>query len=385
MNKKVTKFGGSSLATAKNILKAQAIVKSDSLRRFIVVSAPGKLPSNANCKNITVKNQDLENTKVTDLLIDAYTEMCSGKQQENTSLSSLNKVITRFEKLATELDIDIESELERTIDEIDINRCNRDFVVSRGEYLTAVLFAKLLNYRFVDASKLIILNKNGRVNETKTQAKFEKFYNQIDHTQGIVIGGFYGRGPDYKIKLMERGGGDYSGAIAATSINAKSYEVFTDTNGVQTANPAIVANTQTISHIDFSTLHKLAKGGASVIFPDCLPLLRRNNIPLVIDNTFNPHTNFTTVTQKKQHGIFSQSYFSITYTVQANVNKSTADILCIFNKIKFPYEILKDLLKDFDVYITSFKVGEFKLITNTKYSDLVIKKLHEYFAQFLSK
>jgi len=363
MSIKVTKFGGTSLATTENILKAKAIVQSDKTRRFIVVSAPGKIIG-------------MKSSKVTDLLIDAYTEMCLN--QKTSISSSLGKVIEKFETLASELNVDIDAELERTLDEIEINKCNRDFVISRGEYLMGILFARILGYRFVDATKLIVLNKNGRVNEEKTRLRFQKFFQNTSLSEGIVMGGFYGCEVDGKIKLMERGGGDYSGAIAATCTNACLYEIFTDTNGVQTANPAIVQNTKTISRIDFSKLYKLAKGGASVIFPDCLPLLSKHSIPLVIDNTLDPHVNFTVVSDKKLCPPFTDKWFSLTYKTHSNINKNTTEVLCICNKLKISHEEIKKLLSAYEAHILQFKATEFTILIDTILTEVIIKKLHDF-------
>ena len=363
---KVVKFGGSSLATSGSILLAKNIVESDPARKFIIVSAPGRAEG--------------FNRKVTDLLIETYAQLC---YQETSK--SLEEVITRFENLGLELGVDIEAELERCVDEIYINKCNRDFVVSRGEYMMALLFSKLVGYRFVDATRLIIIKKNGKADEQATKERFSKLGR--DHlAEGIVIGGFYGCCQGGGVKLFPRGGSDYSGAIAAALLPSKRYENFTDTYGVQTANPAVVSNTQTIPRLDYKTLHKLSLAGASVIYPECLPLLKKYNVPMIIDNTFDPFKKFTTVSNSMETGtLVGSSFFCITYETKQNINKHMAQVLCIYNEIHFNPSKLEKALEAFEVYLTTYKKkctgGEFSLLASASQVEPVVQKLHKMLAE----
>ena len=359
---KVIKFGGSSLATAERILIARNIVLSDTARRFVVVSAPGKFG---------------ETSKVTDLLIQAHTQLCISGQSD-----SLNQVIKRFENLGAELDVDISHELDRCLDEAHINNCSRDFIISRGEYLMGILFAKLLGFRFVDATRLITIKANGKVDEAATRKKFGKFVSS-GSDRGIVIGGFYGQlvGSNPTVKTFSRGGSDYSGAIAAVMLGARTYENFTDTYGVQTANPAIVGDTATIWRLDYGTLHRLADAGASVIYPECLPLLRRYSVPMVVDNTMDAGRRYTTVTQDKP----AEPFFSITYQTQSNINKHTATVLVVYHQVPFDVRALFKILAGLDVYLTGFQgrgrtSGDIHLLSTTEHLDEVVKKLHNHFS-----
>ena len=356
---KVVKFGGTSLASAQNILMAKKIIDADPKRRFIVVSAPGRIDASA------------EGKKITDLLIETHTQLCYSDESK-----SLEKVAKRFEDISAGLGVDISQELERTLDEIGINRCKRDFVVSRGEYLMAILMAKLLDFRFVDASRLIILRPDSRVDMTATKIAFEDFKRTLG-TRGVVVGGFYGRDASGRIKTMKRGGSDYSGAIAASLLKASEYENFTDVGGVQTANPSIVNETKTIHHLDYNTLHKLSLAGASVIFPDCLPLLKRHKIPLTIDNTMNPFRTFTSITNKQA----TCPFFSITYETKQNISKHLVEIFCIFHRIPIDFEDLRKTLCGHDIVLSSFIIkpkqsGEFTLFCETENLKDILNKLH---------
>jgi len=315
----------------------------------VVVSAPGK------CADF--------GRKITDLLIDTHAQLCFQDECDSCDI-----VFGRFEKLAYDLGVDIDAELQRTREEVLINKCDYDFVVSRGEYLMSVLFARLVGYQFLDAANFVVIKKNGECDVDATRRNFAR----LDKSGHYVMGGFFGRGENGGIKTFSRGGSDYSGAIAAVCHGADIYEVFTDTYGVQTANPAIVKNTRTVSEIDYSTLHTLCKGGASVIFPNCVPLLKSHNMPLKVDNTMDAGVQNTIVTQAKSRDPF----FSITYETRQNINKDTAEILCVLYKIKFPLSRLRELLYDYEVYLIEFSCTQFRLLAPVDGLKKVLNILH---------
>ena len=86
-----------------------------------------------------------------------------------------------------------------------------------------------------------------------------------------------------------RGGSDYSGAIIGQSLNAKEVWIWTDVDGVMTADPRLVENAQSIPELSFREVSELAYYGASVLHPKTMRPCIENNIPLRIKNTFNPN------------------------------------------------------------------------------------------------
>jgi aspartate kinase len=238
---KVTKFGGTSLATAANIRRAASIVSSDTARRFVVVSAAGR--------------RFRGDIKVTDLLIE------------------------RFGNLADELGV---SDL-------------RDFFVSRGEDFMARLFSRVIGFTYLDAADFVVIKRGGLANIAATKRNFDRYFQTHSREGGVVMGGFYGRTTGGQIRTFPRGGGDYSGAVAAVCLAAEKYEVFTDTYGVMTADPNRDPTAVTIPELTFAELFKICDAGAEVVFRDCVPLLARHKISLLVDNTFDPGKHFTNV------------------------------------------------------------------------------------------
>ena len=129
----VAKFGGTSLASAEQFRKVRQIVMADADRRLIVASAPGK--------------RCAEDVKVTDLLLSCYEHAVAGQDFE----ADLRAVSARFDEIirALELDFPLEAELEALRNHLQAGP-QRDYVLSRGEYLNARLLAAWLGYTFVD-------------------------------------------------------------------------------------------------------------------------------------------------------------------------------------------------------------------------------------------
>ena len=315
------------MATAESVLLARNIVMADNTRKFVVVSAPGK---GGEYKH-----------KVTDLLISAYAEL-----QNCDKSKSLESVINRFRRLSEELGVDIRKEISVCFTGIIANKRDRDFVVSRGEYLMAVIFSKVLNFAYIGATSLITIKPNGRVDEAATMCNFKhlRVLDMLEYVPGIVMGGFYGslEGGGGRVKTFARGGGDYSGAIVACMLDACVYENFTDTYGVQSGNPKIVKHAVTIPHLDYALMHKLSKQGAEVIFPECLPLLKKHKIPLIVDNTFDPGKRNTLIDKINVKKKYKDSFFFVTY--KRNGGRGEISIVVGEDKVEDVVSAVHDVL-----------------------------------------
>ncbi len=260
------------MATPTTIKLCRDIVSSNKQPQAIVVSAPGKY--------------GIYQTKITDDLI-RYTK----------GAPLLDSVLTRFDDLASELLNQEQYQafatvLQQTGDAIRKSPNDYNFIVSRGEYLSAKLFALYLGYNFVDAQDILIINPDATIDLDATQRQIK--LHQLKHQIPFVMGGFYGQ-RDGQTALFTRGGSDYTGAILAVLMHASLYKNYTDTNGIQTANPRLVYNTQTIPCLDFDSLDILTHNGAGIIHENVAKLLETYRVPLRVDNTFNPHQLYTEV------------------------------------------------------------------------------------------
>ena len=219
---KVAKFGGTSLADADQFKKVYDIVKNDDERKYIVVSAPGK--------------RFKDDNKITDLLYLTYAHLKFSVPYGPV----LNIIEERFNRIKDELSLntDLDREFKIIRESLD-NKCDEDYIVSRGEYLCAMLMADYLDSDFVDAGDVILFNYDGRVNEGKTRKKLTDL---LSKRNKAIIPGFYGSYPDGSIKTFSRGGSDITGAIISSVMGADIYENWTDVSGFLIADPRIVKN-----------------------------------------------------------------------------------------------------------------------------------------------
>ena len=232
----VCKFGGSSVSSSACFKQIKKIVESDENRKVVVTSAIGKASPDDN--------------KVTDLLYLLYAHVKYKVNYDNI----LNSIKEKY--FAIKNDLGLKIDLEKEFDNIIANlKLGEDYLVSRGEYLTALMLSEYLGYEFVDAKDLIIFDYNGKVNYEKTYQTIAKRY---DGSKKVLIPGFYGAYPNGDIKLFSRGGSDITGSIVARGIGAVKYENFTDVPGFYVANPKIVKNTKLIKEITYNELRELS-------------------------------------------------------------------------------------------------------------------------------
>ena len=265
---KVCKFGGTSMATVASIRQVQSIIESDPMRKFVIVSAPGKRFS--------------EDTKITDMLYSAYAE----KLENGSCRYKIAEIRTRFVELAKELGLSVD--MNKYIDEVEkgINEStSADYAASRGEYLSAVIMSEVLGFKMLDAADVIKFKADGTFDSELTNDLVSKYAKE---SGGIVVPGFYGRMPDKTIKTFTRGGSDFTGAIIARGIGATVYENWTDVNGFMVTDPRLVNNPKHIEVLSYEELRELSYMGASVLHPDSIFPVQIDKIPINIRNTFNP-------------------------------------------------------------------------------------------------
>lgn len=272
---KVAKFGGSSMADANQFKKVRDIVLSEEDRKFVVVSAPGK--------------RFKDDNKITDLLYLTHAHI-----KFSVPYAPVFKIIEeRFYSIKKELNLNIDLDHEFDVIKNNLNnKCDEDYIVSRGEYLTAMLLAEYLNCDFIDAKDVINFNYDGSVNEVMTH---EKLTQVLNNSKKAVIPGFYGSFSDGSIKTFSRGGSDITGSIIASAAGADIYENWTDVSGFMMADPRIVDNPKQIKKITYQELRELSYMGASVLHDEAIFPARQAGIPINIRNTNDPENDGTII------------------------------------------------------------------------------------------
>jgi len=357
----VSKFGGSSVADSKQFKKVKNIVKSDARRHVVITSAMGKRTG--------------DDYKVTDLLYLTHAHL----QYSVSCTHVFNIIKDRFLQLEKdlELDINIEKEFDSLFEELDKN-ISIDYLVSRGEYLTAKLLASYLGYTFVDAKDIIKFNYDFSINyeatDTLIQAMMQKYKN-------IVVPGFYGSMGDGTVRVMKRGGSDITGSIIARSLKAIAYENWTDVSGILMANPQIVASPKEIDVITYDELRELSYMGANVIHEDAIYPVKDLNIPIYIKNTNKPEFKGTKIVDKVVGGLNDH----IITGVSGKTNFTT--ITVYRHNASSEVGLLKKALEVFEKYDVSVEnvfnsIDNFSIVVDSK---VVEKCVYEIISDLRSK
>lgn len=285
----VLKFGGTSVANADNISKVVAIVKEKikTDKTIIVVSALGG---------------------VTDLLLHAAVLASEG---DETFKDKLNFIEQRhLEAVKQLIPVTHQSQLlslvKKSCNEIE-DICNgifllreltarsRDRIASYGEWLSSQIIADSFKAQGVentwkDSRELIVTNSNFTNAEVDFMATHQKVNEFFPHqvAELFVIPGFIAANQDGITTTLGRGGSDYTAAIVAGALTAKSLEIWTDVSGMMTADPRLTANARIIPHISYQEAMELSHFGAKVIYPPTIQPVMTKNIPVWIKNTFAP-------------------------------------------------------------------------------------------------
>ena len=275
--KKVVKFGGSSLASAKQFQKVGSIIRSDEARRYVVPSAPGKRSS--------------DDTKVTDMLYSCYGLALQGRDFTEELLA----IKARYDEIIEGLGLSVRLDDEfKTISENFCAKVGRDYAASRGEYLNGILMADYLGFEFIDSADYIKFDEQGIFDAETTDCLLSA---KLAETDSAVIPGFYGSTPDGKVKTFSRGGSDVTGSIVAKAIHADMYENWTDVSGFLIADPRIIKNPKAIDTITYRELRELSYMGASILHEDAIFPVRKEGIPINIRNTNAPEDKGTLIVE----------------------------------------------------------------------------------------
>ena len=302
---RVLKFGGTSVGSAESIrtligITQELLAKGE--RVAVVFSAMGG---------------------VTNQLI----EMAHLAKTNNPSYSDiLAQIETRhFETAKALLDVKYQSKviahLKLTLNELEdilhgislikeLSKRTLDLVMSFGERLSSYMVSEAMKHagmevEFLDSRLLIKTDDNfgfARVNFKLTFPNIEEYFKAHSKTQCIT--GFIGATEQNETTTLGRGGSDYTAAIFGAALGAKEVEIWTDVDGMMTADPKKVKKAFTISKVSYIEAMELSHFGAKVIYPPTLQPAISKNIPIRIKNTFNPAHEGTLISKQTDKGDF---------------------------------------------------------------------------------
>ena len=350
----VVKFGGSSLANSEQFKKVKKIVESDSRRRFVVPSAPGKSYS--------------DDTKVTDLLY-ILEDLFKLEQDYSKVLANIKTVYNNILK-GIGLDLDLDSYFDEILAELG-NGASKEFIASRGEYLNGIILSKYLNYEFIDPKEIIFFDIKGNLDTDLTYGIASK---RLADVKNAVIPGFYGSSPVGKVKTFSRGGSDLTGSIIARAVDASLYENWTDVSGFLIADPRIVDKPKGINKISYRELRELSYMGASILHDEAIFPVVSKGIPINIKNTNAPEDAGTYIVDEDSldfdgtwiTGISGRKGFTVIYIEKVKLNQDKS----FFRK-------LMSILESYDIYLEHMpsSIDSISLILDDKGNESLVRDI----------
>jgi aspartate kinase len=190
-----------------------------------------------------------------------------------------------------------------------------DRFASFGERLSARLFAAALEKLGVASvpvasSEFVVTCETFRdaqphLQQTKQQGR-DILLSLLEENIVPVVTGFIGATPDGRITTLGRNSSDFSGAIIAHVVDADELVIWTDVDGIYTANPRESAEARLLHELSYDEAHALAASGAKVLHAKVLPLAAETEMVVWIRNTFNPEARGTRIGPASEFSVSSQ-------------------------------------------------------------------------------
>lgn len=297
----VLKFGGTSVANAENISKVIEIVsnKSKENKLAVVVSAFSGVTDLLILagKTASAKDKDYKGivSQIEKKHKDAIEELVPLSEQSEI-IDTINSNINHLKTL-----------LDGCYLLGELSNRTADIVAGYGELLSSQIIAvalkqKVSNSAFKDSREIIKTNSNfgkASVDFTITNQLIADYFKNNDF-QVALFPGFIASSLDGNTTTLGRGGSDYTAAIIAAAVNAEMLEIWTDVNGMFTANPKIVKQAQPIEAISYQEAMELSHFGAKVLYPPTIQPVLKDSIPIFIKNTFEPEAYGTLISNNPE-------------------------------------------------------------------------------------
>ena len=284
-NIKVLKFGGTSVADAAAFERAVQIVRANQSSPVVVVVSAMSGVTDALIKSIRTGVNTLEEHFVRHLEV-----------SESLSAEALSKCHVLIENSR--------DEITKLLDGGVVDRRTQDAIASHGERLGAALFAMILKHHgmpatYVDARRCILTDdEHGNANplikevDLRTNAELKPL---LESSRMPVLGGFIGATAEGVTTTLGRGSSDYTATLIGAAIHAGEIQIWTDVDGVQTANPKLVTATRTVPMLSYEEAKELAVLGARVMHPKMIGPVIEARIPIRIRNSRFPEQSGTLI------------------------------------------------------------------------------------------
>lgn len=297
---KVLKFGGSSVRDAERIRRVAELIEAKlggESAPAVVVSALGGVTDDLKALSALalddVDGAHRELARLEQRHVDTLEALAPGSSEE---LERLHDAFDRLRKIAGGIHL-IQETSERTLDE----------VITYGELLSAPIVAAALRARghrsvAFDTRELIVTHHKFGGARAQLEPTFERLRAALatrDDDSIPIISGFVARSDRGATTHLGRGGSDLTAALVAAALEAKALEIWTDVDGVLTADPRDVPEARPIRQMSFEELMELSHFGAKVVYPPTVQPVRAAGIALSIHSTLEPDSPGTHIVEAR--------------------------------------------------------------------------------------
>ncbi|MFQ5729664.1 MAG: aspartate kinase, partial [Waddliaceae bacterium] len=296
---KVLKFGGSSVKGAEEMRRVAEIIlqsQEQSKKIAVVVSSLGGVTDSLISIGETAALRDHSYEK----------ELLSLKKRHLELVRALftASTLAGIEKHIEEKFFELGKTLQGVLLVNELTGRTLDFIMSFGERLSARILAEFIPEAvYVDTRPLVRTDSSygsALVDEKGTFSNFQSYLSESSDTIPIFTG-FIGSTDDGQTTTLGRGGSDLTASLLAAAVKAEVLEIWTDVDGVMTADPRKVEQAFPIPEMSYSELMEMSHFGAKVVHPPTVIPALTHEIPIRIKNTFHPEVEGTYIIKSVDH------------------------------------------------------------------------------------
>lgn len=238
-----------------------------------------------------------------------------------------------------------------------ISKRELDALLSTGEQLSIAKLSILLNSMGYNSISLTGWQAGIYTNNTNQNAIIEKIdpsriLKELDLDKIVIVAGFQGINKNLDITTLGRGGSDTTAVALAAALNAKKCYIFSDVDGVYTADPNKFPNAKKISNISYDEMLEISNEGAKVLHNRCVEIGEKYNIPIITKSTFNNEKG-STISNKIEEN-----------TIKSIIKKDVSRISIVGNGIARNLNTIQkilDIIEEEKLELLNFEVFESKI------------------------
>lgn len=255
------------------------------------------------------------------------------------------------------------------------NKRELDMLISSGEQISSAKLAILLNEQGYPAISLTgwqagIYTDNDNQNAKIIKINTKRIMQELQENKIVIVAGFQGIDSKDNITTLGRGGSDTSAVALAAALSADKCYIYSDVDGIYTADPRKVSNTLKLPKISYEEMRCLSSEGAKVLHDRCVEIGEKYNVPIITESTFNDKPG-TVIS----HDIESSGVKSI-------VRKDVSRISIIGYGISSKDEILEKVLKiaksnSLEIFNIDISRTKISVVFKEIVTDKILNELHE--------